>query len=282
MADDDFQSIIDAINAGPDGGAAAAQFGGQQGKQRYIGVPDDYAVTRSAGTAGSAANFRSAEMGDTSRIYTPGGVPANVTPRYVTGSEYRMRSLSPERIAQLQQTLATAGLIGKKQVFRVGVWDETSAAAYRKVLAYANQGGIDEDTALAEIQYHADTGQGALMFGDGRSADGTTGTQGRVQHLTPAVTLEEQVQQSAQNRLGRKLRKNEVDKFVSIYSGIEKHTNAQEITAADDAAQGIDSTVTDPPSIDVAASQYLDHGFAQEEAGQHAYGFLDIIKRMVG
>lgn len=272
MADSD---ILASIQAGPDG-SEAQQFGGQQGKQKYIGVPDAYAAT---GNVVPTKTF-SDRTSRSGTVYLPGAT----TPQYVTGSEYRMRTLSPERIAALQGELAKAGLITPKQTFRVGVWDEVSAGAYRKVLAYANQGGIDENTALSELSFHGSTGIGGLVHGDGSAvgAGSSSLKQGHISTLTPAVTLEEQVQQSARTRLGRKLRKDEIAKFVNVYQGIEKHANSQDIAAQDAAALGSSSTVTGAPSTDVAASQFLDSNNAQEEAGVHTLGFLDVIKHMVG
>lgn len=268
MADDDIEAMIAA--------APSAAGATDTSKQRYIGVPDNYTATRTdVGTAGSASHFAAREHGDNTRLYTGNAQPLQVTPRYATGSEYRMRSLSPERIAALQSTLVSAGLIGKKQTFRIGVWDEVSASAYRKVLAYANQGGIDEDTALSELQYN---GLGGLA-GPG---DQTPIKQGRVQTVTPATTLEQQVQQTAQDRLGRKLRKDEVTKFVTLYGGIEKSYNANERAAADAADQGTDTTLTAPPSVDAAATQFMDSKYATEAAGQDTLGYLGALQQLVG
>jgi len=279
VADGDIEALI---AGGPSGGSAAVDQ-----KKHYIGPqPDSYVAQRQipgAGTQGSSAHLNSVINNDTLHVYTPGGGPIAVPQRYAEGTEFGPRMLSPERIAQLQQALIGAGLITKKQTFRVGVWDETSSKAYRNVLAYANQGGIDADTALSELTFNAASGKGGLIHGDGSGADGgSAGRQGRVQTLTPAVTLEEQVQQSARSRLGRKLRKSEVSRFVSVYNGIEKRSNAQELSAANTADAGGDTTLTAPPSTDVAASQFLDSNNAQEEAGVHTLGFLDVIKQMVG
>lgn len=267
MADDDLEARIEA---GPGGGQQ--QVGGQQGAQKYIGVPDTYSVS-----ANQTGRFGPLKTG-----YVLAKTP--VPPRYVTGAEYRPRFLAPERIAALQQTLARSGLIGPKQTYRIGVWDETSASAYRKVLAYANQGGIDEDTALTEIAFNAQSGRGQLVQGDGSlvGAGGDVGRAGRTQTLTPAVTLEQQVQQSARARLGRKLRASEVKRFVSVYQGLERGVNAQELAAGDMNAAGQNAVLTPPPSPDVAASQFLDNGFATEEAGQNTLGYLDALKQLVG
>jgi hypothetical protein len=276
MADDDILAQIDAFG----GGRSEPPYGGTQGKQNYIGVPDDYVA---AGNVIPTTTF-SDRTGRAGTAYLP-GVAA---PTYVTGSEYRMRALSPERIAALQSQLARAGLIGPKQTFRVGVWDEVSAAAYRKVLAYANQGGIDEDSALNDLQFDAASNRGVLMRGDGAVAGGSGSAApkapepGNVTRLTSGTSLEEQIQQAARNRLGRKLRKSEVSRFVSIYHGIEKEDSAA-LNAADDQVQaGADVTITEAPTPDTAASQFMDHNYAQEEAGNKAFGYLQAIQNLVG
>lgn len=251
--------------------------GGDVPRSRYIGVPDDYeggGVFPIAPSSGSPADFRVREQ-----LATRGQDFADERsrlPKYVEGAELLpATAYSAETRARIQNAMAAAGLIGKTETYRLGIWDEVTRRAYKDVLAYANQTGADWQSALNELV------ASPRYRGDGQPAGGAA-NQGRVQTVSAPVSLEEQVQQSARQRLGRKLRKQEVDRFVSIYQGIERGQNSAEKAALEQASVGVDTAMTQIPGADAAADQYLDANFAQEEAGVDTLGYLGALEQMLG
>lgn len=251
------EDLLALIAAGPSGGAVETQ-----GPARPIGIPDTFQAY------GGQLGGKGAD--------TPRFVPAP----YYDGAEFGPRTLSPESRARIQSAMAQAGLIGKNDTFRVGVWDETSAKAYKKVLAYANQGGLKAEDALQELL------SAPQMDGEGNAVGGDAALEqdpGKVSAISSALSLEEQVQQAAQARLGRKLKRAEVAKFASIYQGMEGAFNTKANTMQDDAAvTGVDSEIEELPGADVAADQFIDSNYAQEAAGQDAYGYLGALRSLLG
>ena len=246
MADDDLLANIPQV-----GVASAAPV-------QYLGVPEGY---QAPNPYGGFSGF--------------GYVPAKTqAPKYQDADVLAPGALSPERIAQLQEQLAKAGLYGgKKAVYRLGLWDDATQSAWAKVLSYANQSGLGQDDALSSLVAHP--------LPKDPATDGSD--PGKVSKLTDAPTLEAQVQQAAQRRLGRKLRSSEVAKFVSLYQGLERKDNATYGAAQDAAAEGKDTTITpQAPGADVAAGDFIDSNNAQEAAGQDAYGYFDALKTLIG
>lgn len=261
MASDD---LLRLIAAGPSGGGEEPV----QGRAKPIGVPETfmpYVQQPSGPISADAAERRG---------------PAVAREPYYDGAEYGPRSLSPETRARMQAAMAQAGLIGKRDTYRLGVWDETSVKAYKKVLAYANQGGLDADTALSELL------QAPQYDAEGLEAGGAGALQpdpGKVTATTSALSLEEQVQQTARQRLGRKLRANEVSKFVTLFQGMEGGFNDTAASMQETAAvTGQDASIEEIPTADVAAEQFVDADYAQEAAGQDAYGYLNALRGLIG
>lgn len=252
----------EAILSGPPVGAVE-----QTGQAKAIGIPDTFVPYVKPFAPSGRMSPDQAERR---------GIGAAPREPYFDGAEFGPRSLSPETRARLQSAMAQAGLIGENDTYRLGVWDETSTKAYKKVLAYANQGGIDADTALDELLQ-------SQMYDMNGLAGGLEPDPGRVTSTTSSLTLEAQVQAAAQARLGRKLRAGEVSKFAAIYQGMEGGFNSKVSSMQDQAAAtGQDASVEEIPSADVAADQYIDSNFAQEEAGQSTSGYLDALRGLLG
>lgn len=244
------EDLLALIAAGPQGGAAT---GSGQGPSKPIGIPESFRPTR------------------------PDGGPRFVREPYYDGAEYGPRTLSPEARARLQAAMAQAGLIGKNDTYRLGVWDETSAKAYKAVLAYANQGALNADEALQELIATP------RMDAEGREVGQLEVDPGKVTATTSPLALEEQIQQSARQRLGRRLKRSEVQKFVTLYQGMEGSFNATATSMQENAAvTGEDASIEAMPTADVAAEQFVDSNFAQEEAGQDAYGYLNALRGLLG
>lgn len=76
------------------------------------------------------------------------GFTETIRPAFMEGDDYKPARLTPENIARLQRQLVGAGVLTSK--FRIGVWDDVSRKAYRKVLQFANQNGINDDARALE------------------------------------------------------------------------------------------------------------------------------------
>lgn len=254
------EDLLALIAAGPGGAVETA------GPGKPIGIPETFVPYVKPYVPSGRVSPDQAER------RAMGAVPRDP---YYDGSEYAPRSLSPETRARLQQAMAQAGLIGDNDTYRLGVWDETSSKAYKKVLAYANQGGLDADTALQELL--------AQQYDINGLPTGLEQDPGRVTATTSALTLEAQVQQAAQSRLGRRLKASEVSKFVSVFQGMEGSFNTSASAMQDEAASsGQDASIESIPSADVAADQFIDSNHAQEAAGQDAYGYLGALRDLLG
>lgn len=143
MADDAVQQILAAIQNGPSGGAAATR--------NPLGVPAGYSVGGSPPDPGLPPSIAGGGvLGGIANALTARPAVPPIQPRYVQGDEMKPAALPAEKIAALQSALVRAGLIGPKDKFRVGVWDATSAAAYKRALETANAAGIDDQTAIAQ------------------------------------------------------------------------------------------------------------------------------------
>ncbi len=66
-------------------------------------------------------------------------------PQYREGEEFTPASWSPETIAAWQGLFVEAGLVDD---YRIGVWDADTRGAYKTILGFANQYGIDAETAI--------------------------------------------------------------------------------------------------------------------------------------
>ena len=112
-----------------------------------LGVPSGYNPPTQLQTSildfGPGQTAPSGAVGQTQTLY---GTTPNAQ-AYVPGDQYTLPFKDQTAIPQLQQQLVQAGLLNPKDV-RIGQWDATSADAYSKVLAFANQYGLNANQAL--------------------------------------------------------------------------------------------------------------------------------------
>jgi hypothetical protein len=180
------------------------------------------------------------------------------------------------QVVDLQRRLVAAGILDPDRV-RYGDYDDDTYSAFAAInerTAKFNAVGkkLTPNDVLSMIQHSFVTSGGSVEPVE----------PGDVSATTDALTLEERVQSAARQNLGRKLRPSEVSKFVALYQGVETSFNAK-ATAAQKAAQaGADVMLERAPSADVAAQRYLESGFAQEAGGLAAYGYLEVLRGMLG
>lgn len=192
----------------------------------YIGMPKGYVPT-SAGYGGPVSPGQAERLASGGRFREPQITP----PRYKVGAEMEPRSYSPEMIARLQQQLAAAGLIGPSTRYRLGVWDSTSISAYKQLLAFANQGGTSREDALQTLL------TAPQLRGDGQGVGGSGGAevqQGRLNtyEASDPAGVRQTAEQAFKQALGRKPKKDELDKFVSQFLGQERSSQEVVFNAA--------------------------------------------------
>lgn len=114
--------------------------------------PENDAPTTERGPIGVGPDYKPEYHGQTQD-------PAQTKVRYYSGAERELiAGMSREDIADLQLTLRDLGLIGPKTRIKLAVWDNTSAEAFRQVLAMANTNGVGWRAALAQLQADAEYG----------------------------------------------------------------------------------------------------------------------------
>lgn len=193
------------------------------GGAKPLGVPAGYVANRPG--AGTANVFG---------VAVP--VPTSSQPaRYYAGHEFKFAGRPPEEIVQVQRMLAGAGLIGPKTDFRLGVWDDASATAYRKLLEFANVNGYDEAEALQvyaqapEINAGGVSGSGALPRA----------------RLSNPDDLAQIVDTVSKATLGRRVDPSFVQRFISAYQRAE----LDESTAANATGGGAFVSAPDPQTM---------------------------------
>lgn len=206
-------------------GAAAGGSGPveQEDDLGFIGMPKGYVPTR-PGYGGPVSPAQAERLAAGGRTREPQITP----PRYKTGAEMEPRSYSPEMIARLQQQLAGAGLIGPSTRYRLGVWDSTSVNAYKQLLGYANQGGLSREDALQQLLTAPQlkgaqaVGEDGVMGGGGSAGPQVLGGQLRTYEASDPASVRQTAEAAFRQALGRKPKKDELDKFVSQFLGQER------------------------------------------------------------
>lgn len=147
-------------------------------------------------------------MSDFQQKLAPGIASAvDTKPRYFEGDEYEPSTLPSEKIARLQRRLVSAGVL--QSSFHLGVWDEASTGAYRKLLKHANSRGQTVKASVSQFeQANTDPGEGIPDF--------TPDT-----FLKPDYAeLEQAVKKTVEQRLGRKANQGDIEELTSRLSGL--------------------------------------------------------------
>ena len=193
------------IAAGPPVGGAASSG------PKPIGVPAGFTATR-------PVNRSMDLLGKNVRL--PGQEMGAVQPIYFEGMEWDPATIPPEDRAQLQLAMREAGLFTEKQKITLGVWDENTRGAYKKLLAYANGTGQTWNEALAE--YGRTGGLGAAIDTETgeRIGEGGGGGGGRaplVKRSTNPSDLAASFEVIYRDRTGKKPSAGELSRMVNAY-----------------------------------------------------------------
>jgi hypothetical protein len=176
-----------------------------------------------------------------------------VVPRFKEEHVVGIAALPTETIAQLQAALYRAGVFTSEDQFTLGRWDDTSKTAYRKLLSYANESGLDEQAALsqwAQLQAADPTGSGARR----RAPLAVT--------LPNPLDVAAIANDVAPKRIGRKLTDQELNNFTVWFQQQEAAEQEKNYNAAETGG-----TTVAAPSLASAAeaeAERLDPTGAQE------------------
>jgi hypothetical protein len=178
-----------------------------------------------------------------------GAMPANV--RYFDGDEFEIANFKPEEIATIQQRMNKAGILGKK--YRIGLADEETIAAFRKVLGQANTNGTNWTSALGTLVSTPQQGTG-LPY-----------------RVSNPDDIRKVIQQTAGTVLGRSADAALVDRLVKSYQQLQIQEQQGNITSAGAQSQA--------PELRVFAEQQL-----REKSGADAdaFRFAQAAKTVLG
>lgn len=189
------------------------------GAKKPIGVPAGFTAQRPGGATASVFG---------AKVPVP-GVGA-VQPRYFEGHEWDPATIPAEDRAQIQLTLREAGLYAKGQKFVLGVWDDSTRTAYKKLLAYANGTGQTWDQALAE--YGKTGGAAGGMIDADTGAPLGSGTGALVARTTNPSDLAASFEVIYRDRTGRRPSPGELSRMVSAYISGEVAQQSQAASAS--------------------------------------------------
>lgn len=199
---------------------------------RFIGVPKGYTAQRPLPERFSGG------LADTGNILRGGSGRTDAmvarTPLYREGAEYVPSTLAVEDRARLQLAMRQAGLFTKKERFTVGVWDDNTRNAYRRLLEYANGAGLTWQDALAE--YAAAKAAGGAEEEEVRAP--------LVVKISNPADIRRAFDAALPSVIGRKLRPDEIERFTRAYQAQEAAEQRQ-IYAMDETG----GTVVEGPSL---------------------------------
>lgn len=233
---------------------AAVPTADAAGDVTYLGVPKGYKAVR----------------------VTPEGREEFVEPKYQPGAQYKPNGLAPEIRAQIQTQMDAAGLYQKGDVIRIGKWDDTTVAAYTKLLNFANQAGRSVPEALQELGTLSKAERAELGLGP----VGKGGVAGKSAKAPLTVTLSNPadlralVDRTARKTLGRAPSESEMQRFVTAYQSLEQQEQRQA-----DAASEVGGTLTAAPDPSVFAEQQVE---AMDPVAAEAARQVSIFKTISG
>lgn len=211
---------------------------------------------------------------------TPSGqhlIPGPVTPygttphgsTYNEGDQWKPQNLPPADVWALQQQLIEAGVLTRSNV-RPGVWDATSANAYKTVLGFANATGMTSSDALRTLvsnpQLQASRDRAPVQMTNPVDIAAAVSGGGPGQSNT------------ARELLGQDLPSGEKDSFVKWYQDQENNARQQYMKAD----LGNQATYTGAPNLANAAQEYIkEHNLSQSVAygtASRMLQFFDLLR----
>jgi hypothetical protein len=207
-------------------------------------------------------------------VNVPAPGVAQVAPRYFEGNEWDPATLAAEERAQLQLAMREAGLFSKGQKFVLGVWDDSTRTAYKKLLAYANGTGQKWNDALKEYGATGGAAGGMIDADTGMSAGGGGGRSALVKRTTNPSDLAASFEVIYRDRTGHAPTPAELSRMVNAYMAQE---TGQQQSAYDAGVSG--GTVADVVDPKLFAKQQAE---ASDAEGAFRQDAIDTFRTLGG
>lgn len=196
------------------------RYGGDDDEPLPIGVPEGY-------TAPVPTDLR--DMGRAAEhwgTFTGAGQHGSMrpqAPRYYDGDEYRQRPMSPAAIAAIQDQMARAGLLTSD--FLMGVWDPSTAEAYKTLLGIANQQGTTAEQAMTLLgsseRMEWDPATGTYVSAGGLGA-GAQAPPELVTRVTDPEVLKSVFRRAAIEMIGIGWSEEQLERAAAAYNNVER------------------------------------------------------------
>jgi hypothetical protein len=203
----------------------------------------------------------------------PETFPSRTVTTYLSGYEFTPASWSVEERARMQEALDAAGLFKPNDQYTRGFWDDNSAAAFKRLLGYANQMGKDWEQSIVELGTlnQANVGKARSRAAAGRAPVFT--------EISSPDDLKLVFDRTARQLLGRKMSESELDSMVKAYSGIEI-AEAQKRIGAQSGQSNVISTGA--PSPTAFGERQIESQFGEEAFAHRFAQKFDVFNKMLG
>lgn len=234
-----------------------------------IGIPQGYVAPTHFAPPPAEANWPASSTRDGGLVTPYGTSPHGKT--YTEGDQWKPQNFPPHDVYSLQQQLATAGVLSPTNL-RPGVWDTSSADAYKTVLGFANATGMSVTDALKVMvnnpQLQAKSQRAPFQMT--APADITAQVSGGGAGKTNV----------ARELVGHDLPASETGDFLKWYQDQEANARKQYMVA-DLAGPG--NSYTGAPNLQAAAQQYIkDHNLGESVAYGTASRMLSFFQLLKG
>jgi len=172
-------------------------------------------------------------------------------PKYFTGDEDALYSLSVEELSNLQNAMYNVGKLGKG--YSPGVVDSKTTSAYKSLLVTANGYGEDFETTISRL---ATTGT---------SARGGQLNQYRVSNDADVRAIMNKV---SQQTLGRKLGEGDLNRLSGLYRDLERT-----------AGQASGAEVVQAPQVETFTQNKLEEMFPEDTNARQFGSYLTAIEK---
>lgn len=225
--------------------------------------------------------FTGRYRGGPRRTIGPGPAPQFQTTREKRQSELEKEfyAQDPKDLSALQHRLWAGGFYAQgvdPEEIALGDYDEQTFAAYSKAVQRAARFyATGQELTVDEV---IDMATGLEGAGAARAKGAGGGRQPLVTELTNPEDLKYVAQKTAVSALGRALRPDELERFVTSFHASQSTASA----AAYGAAGGAGGAVVSPPSAQAAAEAFARRE-APVEAGAHdVVRVFDVFSKMIG
>jgi hypothetical protein len=187
-----------------------------------------------------------------------------------TDAMRQLYSADVNELALLKTNLVQLGLLDASKAGSFGFRDITGAVetAFADLVAVSQQNGMRWSAFMDQSL------EQGVDFGGGGGSGGGGGGGGYTIRLTSSDNIKQIADQIAQQRIGRRLDEESLNRFVATYQDMERQFQTAYYNNA--------AEVEEAPSVDVAAEQQIGELFRSEEDLYSVGATLDMFTQIVG